>query len=130
MAKTLVKLESKSKTMNFTIPKEDFNGYFSISDNGLDYDNQLYFSIKTRKENVISIGETEKSNFLSRIYTSDEFEYKNFPLENLDYNSLEKQDAIVLNELKEIPQALQTTLKSFVEKAEICSHSSNRKFII
>lgn len=117
VAKTLVKLESKSKTMNFTIPKEDFNGYFSISDNGLDYDNQLYFSIsKPEKKNVISIGETEKSNFLSRIYTSDEFEYKNFPIENLDYNSLEKQDAIVLNELKEIPQALQTTLKSFVEK--------------
>ena len=117
IAKTLVKLESKSKTMNFTIPKEDFNGYFSISDNGLDYDNQLYFSIsKPEKKNVISIGETEKSNFLSRIYTSDEFEYKNFPIENLDYNSLEKQDAIVLNELKEIPQALQTTLKSFVEK--------------
>lgn len=117
VAKTLVKLESKSKTMNFTIPKEDFNGYFSISDNGLDYDNQLYFSIsKPEKKNVISIGETEKSNFLSRIYTNDEFEYKNFPIENLDYNSLEKQDAIVLNELKEIPQALQTTLKSFVEK--------------
>jgi hypothetical protein len=30
VAKTLVKLESKNKTMNFTIPKEDFNGYFSI----------------------------------------------------------------------------------------------------
>jgi hypothetical protein len=29
---------------------------------------------------------------------------------------LEKQDAIVLNELSDIPQALQTTLKSFVEK--------------
>jgi hypothetical protein len=117
VAKTLVKLESKNKTMNFTIPKEDFNGYFSISDNGLDYDNQLYFSIsKTKKKNLISIGKTEKSNFLSRIYTSDEFEYKNFPIENLDYNNLEKQDAIVLNELKEIPQALQTTLKSFVEK--------------
>jgi hypothetical protein len=29
---------------------------------------------------------------------------------NLDYNLLEKQDAIVLNELKDIPK-LQTTLK-------------------
>jgi hypothetical protein len=34
----------------------------------------------------------------------------------LDYNALEKQNSIVLNELDEIPQALQTTLKSFVEK--------------
>jgi hypothetical protein len=40
----------------------------------------------------------------------------NFPIANLDYNLLEKQDAIVLNELKDIPQALQTTLKSFVNK--------------
>jgi len=29
---------------------------------------------------------------------------------------LDKQDAIVVNELKDIPQALQTTLKSFAEK--------------
>jgi hypothetical protein len=34
----------------------------------------------------------------------------------LDYNKLEEQNAIVFNELDEIPQALQTTLKSFVEK--------------
>jgi len=33
------------KTMNFTIPKEDFHGYFSITDNSLAYDNTFYFSI-------------------------------------------------------------------------------------
>ncbi len=117
VAKTIAKLDAKTKIMNFTIPKADFHGYFSITDSSLDYDNQLYFSIsKPEKKNVISIGEAEKSNFLSRIYTLDEFEYQNFALPSLDYNLLDKQDAIVLNELKEIPQALQTTLKSFVEK--------------
>lgn len=117
IAKTLVTFEAKSKTINFTIPKADFHGYVSISDNGLDYDNTYYFSIsKPEKSNVISIGEPEKSGFLSRIYTSKEFNYSNFSLQSLDYNLLEKQDAIVLNELKEIPQALQTTLKSFVQK--------------
>jgi predicted DNA binding CopG/RHH family protein len=116
-AKTLVNFESKNKTINFTIPKEDFHGYVTISDNGLEYDNNYYFSIsKPEKSNVISIGEVEKSGFLSRIYTSDEFNYSNFSLQTLDYNSIDKQDAIVLNELKDIPQALQTTLKSFVEK--------------
>jgi hypothetical protein len=116
-AKTLVNFESKTKTINFTIPKEDFHGYVSIVDNGLEYDNSYYFSIsKPEKSNVISIGDPEKSGFLSRIYTSDEFNYSNFSLQTLDYNLLDKQDAIVLNELKDIPQALQTTLKSFVEK--------------
>ena len=117
IAKTLVNFETKSKVINFTIPKEDFHGYVSISDNSLEYDNTYYFSLsKPQKSNVISIGDAEKSGFLSRIYTASEFNYSNYSLQSLDYNLLDKQDAIVLNELKEIPQALQTTLKSFVEK--------------
>ncbi|MBA4277470.1 BatA and WFA domain-containing protein [Flavobacterium sp.] len=117
IAKTVTKLETKDKTIYFTIPKKDFHGYASITDNGLEYDNNLYFSIsKPRKNNIISIGQAEKSNFLSRIYTNDEFNFNNFAIETLDYNSLEKQNTIVLNELEDIPQALQTTLKSFVQK--------------
>ena len=117
IAKTLTKLKTKDKTIYFTIPKKDFHGYASITDNGLEYDNNLYFSIsKPKKNNVISIGISEKSTFLSRIYTNDEFNFNNFSIETLDYNALEKQNSIVLNELDEIPQALQTTLKSFVEK--------------
>ena len=117
IAKTLTKFETNKKTIYFTIPKKDFHGYVSITDNGLDYDNNLYFSIsKPKKNNVISIGTSEKYNFLSRIYTNDEFNFNNFAIETLDYNTLEKQNTIILNELDEIPQALQTTLKSFVEK--------------
>ena len=117
IAKTLLNFETNAKTINFTIPKEDFHGYVSITDKGLAYDNTYYFSIsKPIKTNVISIGDNDKSNFLARIYTNDEFNYTNFPIANLDYNLLEKQDAIVLNELSTIPQALQTTLKSFVNK--------------
>ena len=117
IAKTLVNFETKKKNILFTIPKQEFQGYVSITDNGLAYDNILYFSIsKIKKTNIISIGEPEKSNFLSRIYTNDEFKYSNTSISSLDYNSLEKQDAVVLNELDEIPQALQITLKSFVEK--------------
>ena len=117
IAKTLTKLETKDKTIYFTIPKKDFHGYASIIDKGLEYDNTLFFSVsKPKKINIISIGQPEKSNFLSRIYTNDEFNFNNFAIGTLNYNSLEKQDAIVLNELDEIPQALQTTLKSFVEK--------------
>ncbi|WP_291098911.1 MULTISPECIES: vWA domain-containing protein [unclassified Flavobacterium] len=117
VAKTLTKFGGKQKIIYFTIPKKDFLGYASITDNGLEYDNTLFFSIsKPEKINVISIGTPEKSNFLSRIYTNDEFNYSNFAIGSLDYNSLEKQDAIVLNELDEIPQALQTTLKSFSKK--------------
>jgi len=117
IAKTILNFDSKKKKINFTIPKDAFHGYVTIEDNGLAYDNKLYFSIsKNKKTNVISIGESEKSNFLSRIYTSSEFNYNNYSISSLDYNSLEKQNTIILNELIEIPQALQTTLKAFVSK--------------
>ena len=117
IAKTIIKFDTKKKKVSFTIPKEAFHGYVTIEDNGLTYDNKLYFSIsKTKKTNVISIGEPEKSNFLSRIYTSTEFNYNNYSISSLDYNSLDKQNTIILNELVEVPQALQTTLKAFVSK--------------
>lgn len=117
IAKTIINFDGKKKKINFTIPKEAFHGYVTIDDNGLTYDNKLFFSIsKNKKTNIISIGEPEKSNFLSRIYTSTEFNYNNYSISNLDYNSLEKQNTIILNELVEVPQALQTTLKSFVSK--------------
>jgi hypothetical protein len=117
IAKTLVKFETQENTINFTIPKKDFNGYVSINDASLSYDNTFYFSIsKPEKTNVISIGKAEKSGFLSRIYTASEFNYSNSTIETLDYNSIEKQDVIVLNEVEKIPQALETNLKSFVEK--------------
>ncbi|MBJ2125741.1 BatA and WFA domain-containing protein [Flavobacterium sp. IB48] len=117
IAKTIVTFDAKKKKINFTIPKEAFHGYVAIEDNGLTYDNKLFFSIsKNKKTNVISIGEPEKSNFLSRIYTSGEFNYNNYSISALDYNSLEKQNTIILNELIDIPQALQTTLKAFVSK--------------
>ncbi len=117
IAKTVANLENSKKALHFSIPKQAFHGYVSISDNDLTYDNNYYFSIaKEKKTKIISIGEAAKSNFLNRIYTNDEFNYSNSELVALDYNNLEKQDAIVLNELDEIPQALQITLKSFVQK--------------
>jgi hypothetical protein len=117
VAKTVSNLESPKKTLHFSIPKQEFQGYVSISDNSLSYDNTYYFSIsKVKKTNIISIGEATKSQFLQRIYTIDEFNYSNTELTALNYNNIEKQDGIVLNELDEIPQALQITLKDFVQK--------------
>lgn len=116
-AKTLIRFDTEKRSATFTIPKKDFHGYVSIDDNSLGYDNTYYFSIsKPQKSNVTAIGDTQKNQFLSRIYTEDDFNFTSAELRALDYNSLEKQDAIILNELKEIPQALITTLKSFYAK--------------
>ncbi len=117
VAKTIISFDSKTKIQNFTIPKADFHGYVSITDNSLDYDNNFYFTIsKPQKTQVLAIGEVQKSEFLRRIYTENDFVFQTSEVAQLDYNAIEKQDAIVINEISEIPQALQTTLKNFVQK--------------
>ena len=115
-AKTVVNFNEPKQEATFTIPKADFNGYVSVTDNNLAYDNTYYFSItEPEKQNVIAIGEGAKNNFLSRIYTTDEYNFNATELSTLDYNILEKQDAVILNELTEIPQSLITTLKSYYD---------------
>lgn len=117
IAKSVVKFDTDKKEVFFTLPKQAFNGYASITDEGLAYDNELYFSIsEPQKINVLSIGTAEKSGFLSKMYRSSEFIYSNKELNNLNYNELEKQDVIIVNELSKVPQALQTTLNDFAQK--------------
>lgn len=117
VAKTNAKISGKSTLVPFMLQKKTTTGSISITDGAMEYDNTYYFSIEEpEKTNVISIGTTEKSAFLSRIYTQEEFNYSNYTLETLDYNKIQNQETIVLNELNTVPQALQTTLKSFVEK--------------
>lgn len=117
IAKSVATIETAKKSLQFTIPKKVFHGYISINDNGLQYDNTFYFSIsKIKKINVLAIGESAVNNFLGRIYTDDEFDYTSSVIASIDYNILEQQDVVVLNELELIPQALQVTLKSLVEK--------------
>jgi hypothetical protein len=117
VAKTLVKFDTPKKSSVFTIPKKDFHGFVEVTDNSLQYDNTFYFSVsKPQKANVIAIGDATANAFLARIYTEDEFNFTSTPLSSLDYNSLQKMDAIILNELPNIPQALITTLKDFYAK--------------
>jgi len=114
IAKTL--LEQNQNNVVFTIPKDNFNGYVHIEDNSLEYDNTYYFSIsKPEKSSVMAIGTKAKNEFLSKIYTEQYFEFSDFELKNLDYNLIDKQHTLILNELDEISQSLGITLKTFVE---------------
>ncbi len=108
-------INSTNAKVQFTIPHaNNFNGRISILDNGLYFDNNFYFSIsKPTKINVLSIGSS--SLFLPRIYTKNEFNFTTTPLQNLNYNKLQNQHLIILNELESIPNELIVSLKTFTE---------------
>ena len=128
IAKTIAKFESAITDIAITIPKKDFHGTISIEDNSLSYDNTYYVSIsKPKKASVIAIGISDKNNFLGRIFTTEEFSFVTTDLATLDYNQIENQDAILLNELEDLPIALGTTLKSFYEKGGSIAFIPNGK---
>ena len=117
IGKALISEEKSQKEIVFTIPKTDFHGFVSIQDNSLEYDNSFYFSIsKPQKSNVIAVGNSTKNNFLSRIYTAEEFNFTATELNTLNYNAIDDADAIILNELPTIPNALSVTLKNYYNK--------------
>jgi hypothetical protein len=104
---------STSKTIQFTIPNTtDFNGKISLADDVLAFDNDFFFTIsKPVKINVLSIGKT--SEFLPKIYSENEFIFTTSPLRNLNYNTFENQQLIILNELENIPKELQQSILKF-----------------
>lgn len=117
IGKTTTKiLKNQTSNVTFTFPIDgNFNGKITIEDNLIPFDNTHYFSLnKLEKIDVLSIG--KQNEFLSKIYTNNEFNFESKQINQLDYNKLTKKHLIVLNELNEIPTSLQQTLKDFTLK--------------
>ncbi|WP_044398017.1 BatA and WFA domain-containing protein [Lacinutrix sp. Hel_I_90] len=119
LSKTSVRIADKANTI-FTLPNNvRINGTITIEDSGLQFDNTLFFNInETTKINVLAISEVSDS-FLKRIYTSNEFEYKNTKLSQLNYSDITNQNLIVLNELPSMPSSLNTALKAFTNNGGV-----------
>ena len=117
LATTLVQIDKSNTEIKLTIPKKDIQATIHIEDQSLAYDNDFYLSIsKPEKAALLAIGSLAQNNFLDRIFTAEEFNFKSTELKSLDYNQIENQEAIVLNELDDLPLALGTTLKAYYEK--------------
>ncbi|MFP4846837.1 BatA domain-containing protein [Winogradskyella sp. PE311] len=114
LAKSAVDINEKSET-TFTITNNlVVNGKLIIEDSGLQYDNTFYFNINSKpKIKVLSINQNTNDGFLKRIYTEDEFEYKSYTFDALNFNLIPDQNLIILNEIDIISTALQEALKAF-----------------
>ena len=103
-----------SKQAQFTLPTNTvINGKVTVEDSGLNFDNTLYFNVNNRdKINVLTINPTE-NNYLERIFTNNEFNYKETDLDKLNYNEIGDQNIVVLNEIDNIPVSLINSINSF-----------------
>jgi len=114
LAKSALDINTTSETV-FTIPNNTvINGKLVIDDSGLQYDNTFYFNINSKpKIKVLAINENADDAFLERIYTDDEFDFKSFQLERLNFNLIPDQNLIIINELEVISEALRTAINAF-----------------
>ena len=113
IAKTSVAI-NKDTVASFLMPVNNIiNGKIIIKDTGLQYDNSLFFNInKLSKIKVLTINNSDDT-FLKRIYTNDEFSFTSSVLNQVNYNIINEQHLIILNELNSLPNSLINILKSF-----------------
>ncbi|WP_298880665.1 BatA domain-containing protein [uncultured Polaribacter sp.] len=115
ISKLTSSLEKDSeKTIEFKIQnQEEFNGKIEVNfSDTFSFDNTFYFTIKNNKKtNILTIG--NQAGFLSKIFTKNEFNFTNSTPQNINYNSVSKQQLIILNELKNVPEILSKRLIEF-----------------
>lgn len=109
--------ENATKTILFSIQKkEEFKGKISITfSDTFSFDNSFYFILKNDKKiDVLVVG--NETDFLSKIYTDDEFNFTQNTPENINYNLIPKQDILILYELEKISEILSKSVQDFILK--------------
>ncbi|WKD86901.1 hypothetical protein KCTC32516_02281 [Polaribacter huanghezhanensis] len=111
--------ENEEKIISFPIQnQEKINRKIVLDfDDAFSFDNTFYFTTNsTKKINVLSIG--KNTDFLSKIFTKNEFNFDSNSLQNSNYNILQKQELIILNELEKLPQSLITFLQTHLKEGK------------
>lgn len=115
--------EKKQQQLEFPLENRPIlNGLIKIEDNGLQFDNSLFFTINEAAPIIISSINNAEEGFLNRIFTSPEFEYRSMPVKAIDYNKLAASQVVVLNEVAEFSTSLLSTLQN--------KHQENVVFIV
>jgi hypothetical protein len=121
LGKSAVKFNENNKAeVVFTLPNNPVNnGRIEIEDNGLQYDNELFFSISKIAKIKTALVSENSNSFLKRIYTEPEFDLEVFPFSGIDYNQLSDSQLIILDEMQEISPSLSTILQKRMNEGAI-----------
>ncbi|HAO14626.1 MAG TPA: hypothetical protein DDE71_03550 [Tenacibaculum sp.] len=109
--------KNTTKNISFSLQKEPLLlGKLNINFNdSYLFDNTFYFTLATNEKiNVLSIGKLIDT--FRKIYTSDKFNFKQTSLQKINYNDLNQQQLIILNELDEVPNSIQEILKKISQQ--------------
>ena len=115
LAKQIFSISENSTTpISLSLKKErSLSGKIEITYNDtFSFDNIFYFSLEApKKTKVLTIGKSDE--FLKKIYSEDEFDFKYTSVSTVNYNALLENDLIICNELTVISNSLLNQLKEF-----------------
>lgn len=116
LSKTSVDLSSKKATTFFDINlKEPLTGELIVEDKGLDFDNHLYISTAANDPiKVLTINDAN-DQFIKKIYTEPDFKLTSVGSAGLNYNLINEQNLIILNEVKNISAGLAQEINDFLD---------------
>ena len=106
--------ENSTTPISLSLKKErSLSGKIEITYNDtFSFDNIFYFSLEAPiKTKVLTIGKSDE--FLKKIYSEDEFDFKHTSVSTVNYNTLLENDLIICNELPVISNSLLNQLKEF-----------------
>ena len=106
--------ENSTTPISLSLKKErSLSGKIEITYNDtFSFDNIFYFSLEApKKTKVLTIGKSDE--FLKKIYSEDEFDFKHTSVSTVNYNTLLENDLIICNELPVISNSLLNQLKEF-----------------
>lgn len=93
--------------------KEAFQGTLTLKDQGIPFDNILYFTHTIPQPINILLLEGLESDKVSRVFGPKGFVYTSQKEFSLDFSAFSQQDFIIINGLKTISPALLTALDNF-----------------
>jgi hypothetical protein len=111
--------EQKTITLNYTNKSNGIQkGKVELQDAPVSMDDAFYFSYSIADNiSILNIHNGENTTALSAIYNTDSiFNYKEYPVKQLDYSKIKKSDLVIVNNLETINSGLANALKSFVDK--------------
>jgi hypothetical protein len=119
--------ETNEKTYVFNLEENDIlNGKINIEDKGLSYDNTLFFTLKKPDPiEVLVISETV-SPYLDKIFNKERFNYKQTLINKLEYEDINSADVVILNELKQLPNALNIAIENYTKTNRVLCIVPNR----
>jgi len=117
-----INLKAKESTIiSFTFMPENTTiqqGLIKINDYPISFDNNCYFSLKnTNKVDVLCINSNANSTAITTLFNNDTsvFNFENTSDKNIDFNTLKKQDIILINEVQEFSSGLINSLNNFTK---------------